>query len=207
VYISPEVIFDENAFLFATLHPNAGARYTSEVLLVPEPLSSRAITYSPLNNTPAIPCIPNLLAWTNQQPQTISAVSPMQNSGAPSTTGSTLDHVPTLAAAVPVNPAVQVDQADTSQACNNPASVANSVSPACTPMGQQSPVLGESITALPAPEDDPAPAPAALNLPRSSSGLAPASAATTVASLPGSSSNFALAQIALRTRLQSGQGT
>jgi hypothetical protein len=35
VYISQDVIFDESVFPFATLHPNAGVRYTSDVLLTP----------------------------------------------------------------------------------------------------------------------------------------------------------------------------
>jgi hypothetical protein len=33
VYISRDVIFDESVFPFATLHPNSGVRYTSDVLL------------------------------------------------------------------------------------------------------------------------------------------------------------------------------
>jgi hypothetical protein len=32
VYISRDVIFDDNVFSFADLHPNAGSKYTSDVL-------------------------------------------------------------------------------------------------------------------------------------------------------------------------------
>lgn len=35
VYISRDVIFDEDVFPFANLHPNAGARLRSEILLLP----------------------------------------------------------------------------------------------------------------------------------------------------------------------------
>jgi hypothetical protein len=35
IYISRDVIFDENVFPFATLSPNAGVRYHSDVLLLP----------------------------------------------------------------------------------------------------------------------------------------------------------------------------
>ena len=38
VYISRDVIFDENVFPFASLHPNAGARLRAEILLLPETL-------------------------------------------------------------------------------------------------------------------------------------------------------------------------
>jgi hypothetical protein len=43
VYISRDVIFDENVYLFAALHPNAGARLRSEILLLPE--SMRNVSY------------------------------------------------------------------------------------------------------------------------------------------------------------------
>jgi hypothetical protein len=35
VYISRDVIFDENVFPFAALHPNAGALLKKEILLLP----------------------------------------------------------------------------------------------------------------------------------------------------------------------------
>jgi hypothetical protein len=38
VYISRDVIFDESVFPFANLHPNAGARLSKEILLLPEHL-------------------------------------------------------------------------------------------------------------------------------------------------------------------------
>ena len=35
VYISRDVVFDENVFPFAALHPNAGARLKQDILLLP----------------------------------------------------------------------------------------------------------------------------------------------------------------------------
>jgi hypothetical protein len=35
VYISQDVIFDKNVFLFANLHSNAGAQLQSEILVLP----------------------------------------------------------------------------------------------------------------------------------------------------------------------------
>jgi hypothetical protein len=40
VYISRDVVFDENIYPFATLHPNVGARLRSEIFLLPEHLSA-----------------------------------------------------------------------------------------------------------------------------------------------------------------------
>jgi hypothetical protein len=42
VYISRDVVFDENIFLFASLHPNAGRRLREEILLLPQDNSSSA---------------------------------------------------------------------------------------------------------------------------------------------------------------------
>jgi histone deacetylase 1/2 len=38
VYISRDVVFDENVFPFASLHPNAGAQLRNEILLLPNHL-------------------------------------------------------------------------------------------------------------------------------------------------------------------------
>jgi hypothetical protein len=38
VYISRDVVFDETAFPFSTLHPNVGARLRSEISLLPPSL-------------------------------------------------------------------------------------------------------------------------------------------------------------------------
>lgn len=40
VNISRNVVFDENVFPFASLHPNAGAKLRSEILLLPEHLTN-----------------------------------------------------------------------------------------------------------------------------------------------------------------------
>jgi hypothetical protein len=39
VYISRDVVFDENIFPFASLHPNAGALLKKEILLLPSSTS------------------------------------------------------------------------------------------------------------------------------------------------------------------------
>jgi hypothetical protein len=41
VYVCRDVIFDENIFPFKNLHPNAGAKLRSEVLLLPPALLNR----------------------------------------------------------------------------------------------------------------------------------------------------------------------
>jgi hypothetical protein len=56
VYISRDVIFDEDVFPFAKLHPNVGARLRSEILLLPPHLlnsssgSGDNITSDPFGN-------------------------------------------------------------------------------------------------------------------------------------------------------------
>ena len=40
IYISRDVVFDENVFPFASLHPNAGALLRKEILLLPKHLHS-----------------------------------------------------------------------------------------------------------------------------------------------------------------------
>jgi hypothetical protein len=65
VYISLDVVFDENLFPFATYHPIAGTRYTSDILLL-QSSSSWESTDLPMNNSPAVSCLPNPVLWTNQ---------------------------------------------------------------------------------------------------------------------------------------------
>jgi hypothetical protein len=36
-YISRDIVFDETMFPFAEFHSNAGARYSTDVLLIPDP--------------------------------------------------------------------------------------------------------------------------------------------------------------------------
>jgi hypothetical protein len=40
IYISRDIVFDENIFPFSKLHPNAGAKLRSEILLLPPSLVS-----------------------------------------------------------------------------------------------------------------------------------------------------------------------
>jgi hypothetical protein len=48
-------VFDELGFRFAQLHPNSGAKYTSDVLLIPD-AQPRASSDLPHDNTPANAC-------------------------------------------------------------------------------------------------------------------------------------------------------
>jgi hypothetical protein len=72
VYISHDVIFDEAIFSFSELKPNASARYTAEVLLLP---NERTTSESSMNNI--LPnttmSAPILLACVPMQPQRIPA--------------------------------------------------------------------------------------------------------------------------------------
>jgi hypothetical protein len=52
IYISRDVVFGETCFPFAELHSTAGSRYTSEVLLLPEPSSNGNNTDLPSINIP-----------------------------------------------------------------------------------------------------------------------------------------------------------
>jgi hypothetical protein len=52
IYISRDVIFKENVFPFGELHHTVGARYSSDVLLVPEFSLSRGSADLPLDNSP-----------------------------------------------------------------------------------------------------------------------------------------------------------
>jgi hypothetical protein len=54
IYISHDVVFDESIFLFAELNPTAGARYSSEVLLLPSSSSSGNDTELSLPNMPSV---------------------------------------------------------------------------------------------------------------------------------------------------------
>lgn len=54
VYISRDVIFDENIFPFADLHPNVGAKLTSEILLL-SPNTRGTPVHSPAVNVPTNP--------------------------------------------------------------------------------------------------------------------------------------------------------
>jgi hypothetical protein len=58
------VIFDESLFPFASLHTTDGARYTSDVVLLPDS-SSRASTEEPLNNYLDKPCVSMPISLTN----------------------------------------------------------------------------------------------------------------------------------------------
>jgi hypothetical protein len=49
IYISRDVVFDENIFLFAKLHPNAGARLRGEILLLPSSLISPESLHNRVN--------------------------------------------------------------------------------------------------------------------------------------------------------------
>jgi hypothetical protein len=56
IYISRDVIFDESVFPFASLNPNAGARYHSDILLIP----SRDNDFTNMTNVPTLSSLPVL---------------------------------------------------------------------------------------------------------------------------------------------------
>jgi hypothetical protein len=68
-------VFDENIFPFADLNPTAGARYTSEVLLLPD-LPSLCITDSNVAYDPPVPL--NMLPDNFLQPPLILGASDNQ---------------------------------------------------------------------------------------------------------------------------------
>jgi hypothetical protein len=81
VYISKDVVFDEAIFLFANLHSNDGACYTSDVLLLQDP--TRANSGANLDNVlPNVTPANVILSPLCVQPQTIS---PGDSAPAPST--------------------------------------------------------------------------------------------------------------------------
>jgi hypothetical protein len=45
VYISRDLVFDENVFPFATLHPNAGARLHAELQILPDVLRNPSVSF------------------------------------------------------------------------------------------------------------------------------------------------------------------
>jgi hypothetical protein len=49
IYISRDVVFDENIFWFAKLHPNAGARLRGEILPLPSSLISPESLHNRVN--------------------------------------------------------------------------------------------------------------------------------------------------------------
>jgi hypothetical protein len=82
-YISHDVVFDETLFPFAALHPTAGARYTSDVLLLPDPYNSRANSDDLVTNSPAESSMLAPILWPNQllQPPMIPAADSVSAGG------------------------------------------------------------------------------------------------------------------------------
>jgi hypothetical protein len=90
-------VFDENVFPFAALNPTTGARYTSEVLLLPDSSSSGIIDSNVAYDPPVI-CLNllNMLPNTLLQPQPISGVSNNQlctSTGVDPPTGTAPDRI------------------------------------------------------------------------------------------------------------------
>jgi hypothetical protein len=77
VYISRDVVFDENVFPFAALHPTVGAKYTFDVLLLPAPSPSRVSTDLSVVNSPTNSGSQFSSLWSPQilQPQLIPGVA------------------------------------------------------------------------------------------------------------------------------------
>lgn len=59
-----DVTFDENVLSFSTLHPNAGARLTSEVLLLPQHSGGRTV-HDDTTNAPTNPSNESLSSAEN----------------------------------------------------------------------------------------------------------------------------------------------
>jgi hypothetical protein len=59
IYISRDIIFDESVFPFVSLNPNAGARYHSDVLLLPSTPSGN----NDLTNMANAPTLSSLLVF------------------------------------------------------------------------------------------------------------------------------------------------
>jgi hypothetical protein len=81
VYISRDVVFDENVFPFAQLHPNAGSRLREEILLLPHsPLTTTGDAniddYMPL---PVVPVVVPPVADTTASPENIAEEISFQN--------------------------------------------------------------------------------------------------------------------------------
>jgi hypothetical protein len=81
VYISRDVVFDENVFPFAQLHPNAGSRLREEILLLPHsPLTTTGDAniddYMPL---PVVPVVVSPVADTTASPENIAEEISFQN--------------------------------------------------------------------------------------------------------------------------------
>ena len=67
IYISRDVVFDEIVYPFAQLHPNAGARLRSEVLLLPPTLLNPSSSFGTailLIRLVMVPCALTLLLST-----------------------------------------------------------------------------------------------------------------------------------------------
>lgn len=83
VYISRDVVFDEHVFPFAQLHPNAGARLRSELVLLPDILLNPTGTFGDANIldqtvSPPVPTNPSL---SSVQDRGIAGSSGDQNGG------------------------------------------------------------------------------------------------------------------------------
>jgi hypothetical protein len=65
IYISRDIIFDEDLFPFSKLHDNAGARLTSEILLLPP-------TLLPSNSRVVNNGVPVTDFYTSDQPNVVS---------------------------------------------------------------------------------------------------------------------------------------
>jgi hypothetical protein len=86
VYIFRDVIFDETIFPFAEIHPRTGARYTNDVLLLPD--IPRATSDLPRGNIPTNTCLPVLVLLPRSvlQPQRTPepAPAPLEDTAPPS---------------------------------------------------------------------------------------------------------------------------
>jgi hypothetical protein len=82
VYISRDVVFDEDTFPFSKLHPNAGARLRLEILLLPSNLCKDEFVVDIVPNI-ANPATPNIFCSRNnvvQEPSVMQSAAPRSTS-------------------------------------------------------------------------------------------------------------------------------
>lgn len=197
VYISRDVVFDEQIYPFASLHPNAGARLRAEILLLPssfqgdEQLVDHSDSDSPMTNVsdPALVFSPGteknlaanagdfrspghfmlLPACTDPQGDSLSAVQEHSLSGSPSAAPPTSTSAPSSPEAPPTNGALP--RGDSSPPLS--ASPASSRDPVAPVLPHGEPLLAAPGASLPLPSPDAAgvgPAGSALDLPSVVSG-------------------------------------
>jgi histone deacetylase 1/2 len=182
IYISRDVVFDETLFPFAGLHSNAGTRFRSEVLLLPDPggMNSESHLFDIPSGAPNPPGV-DADDFSDLQ----HAISPPEAVVSREPTGADPDDDHGVPSAAP---------APGSALGSPPAPASNAPAPAADSSATRQPAAGSSSPAVDPPGDNPA-APAGSSAPGSTTagssaqdGSPPASAAVFNAAMPTSAS-------------------